>query len=293
MAGWFGGKSARRLGHDLCIGRYEMRPPRWVTIALAHRAAGCTTASASRAVLTPASLPPGPRRSKLRPNAAARLEHPTRRRIPAAPNCRGAEASRRRYRGSFGISRGPVGTAAMCSLACARLSKRNDTCPSAQPQRRACGCPAPLSRTWRRCDGIARALPDGQCRFRHVPAPRHLHAEPARENPLLGSADRCPPYAKRKPCIGHRRLQYLPPISRRSGAIDATAHYMDAIEQIGFCDLWRHRYPNRREYSWFSTRNNGSRIDHAFLSRELAAGAGTVHYSHEERIAGISDHSPR
>ena len=40
-----------------------------------------------------------------------------------------------------------------------------------------------------------------------------------------------------------------------AGAIDATAHYMDAIEQIGFRDLWRHRYPDRREYSWFSTRN--------------------------------------
>ena len=77
-----------------------------------------------------------------------------------------------------------------------------------------------------------------------------------------------------------------------AGAIDATAHYMDAIEQIGFCDLWRHRYPDRREYSWFSTRNNGFRIDHAFLSQELAACAGTVHYSHEERIAGLSDHSP-
>jgi exodeoxyribonuclease III len=77
-----------------------------------------------------------------------------------------------------------------------------------------------------------------------------------------------------------------------AGAIDATAHYMDAIEQIGFRDLWRHRHPRQREYSWFSTRNNGFRIDHAFLSPELAACAGSVRYSHEERIAGLSDHSP-
>jgi exodeoxyribonuclease III len=82
------------------------------------------------------------------------------------------------------------------------------------------------------------------------------------------------------------------PYLDEAGAIDATAHYMDAIEQIGFCDLWRRRYPDRREYSWFSTRNNGFRIDHAFLSQELAASAGTLHYSHEERIAGLSDHSP-
>ena len=67
---------------------------------------------------------------------------------------------------------------------------------------------------------------------------------------------------------------------------------MDAIEQIGFRDLWWHRYPERREYSWFSTRNNGFRIDHALLSQELAGCAGAVYYSHMERTAGLSDHSP-
>jgi exodeoxyribonuclease III len=72
----------------------------------------------------------------------------------------------------------------------------------------------------------------------------------------------------------------------------STATRRPSREQIGFCDLWRHRYPDRREYSWFSPRNNGFRIDHAFLSQEFAACAGTVHYSHEERIAGLSDHSP-
>jgi exodeoxyribonuclease III len=46
------------------------------------------------------------------------------------------------------------------------------------------------------------------------------------------------------------------------------------------------------KYSWFSTRSNEFRIDHAFLSQELAACAGTIHHSHEERIAGLSDHSP-
>ena len=77
-----------------------------------------------------------------------------------------------------------------------------------------------------------------------------------------------------------------------AGAIDPTAHYLDTIEQIGFHDLWRHRYPERREYSWFSTRSNGFRIDHSFLSQDLAASAGAIHYSHEERVAGLSDHSP-
>jgi exodeoxyribonuclease III len=77
-----------------------------------------------------------------------------------------------------------------------------------------------------------------------------------------------------------------------AGAIDPTGHFMDAIEHIGFRDLWRHRHPDRREYSWFSTKRNGFRIDHAFLSTALAACTGTIYYSHEERIAGLSDHSP-
>ncbi len=76
------------------------------------------------------------------------------------------------------------------------------------------------------------------------------------------------------------------------GAIDATAYFMDRVEAIGFCDLWRRRNPEGREFSWFSTRGNGFRIDHAFLSPALAACAGEIRYSHDERLAGLSDHSP-
>ncbi len=82
------------------------------------------------------------------------------------------------------------------------------------------------------------------------------------------------------------------PYLDEAGAIDRTAHYMDKMAEIGFCDLWRRRNPELREYSWFSTRGNGFRIDHAFLSGALAARTGTIRYSHAERLAGISDHSP-
>jgi exonuclease III len=75
------------------------------------------------------------------------------------------------------------------------------------------------------------------------------------------------------------------------GAIDATARFMDSMDTIGFRDLWRHRYPDGREFSWYSHRGNGFRIDHAFLSPSLARRAGTVRYSHQERLAGLSDHS--
>ena len=76
------------------------------------------------------------------------------------------------------------------------------------------------------------------------------------------------------------------------GAIDTTAHFMEKVEAAGFCDLWRRRYPEGREFSWFSTRGNGFRIDHAFLSEPLAAQARTIRYSHDERLTGLSDHSP-
>jgi len=77
-----------------------------------------------------------------------------------------------------------------------------------------------------------------------------------------------------------------------AGAIDGTAYFMDRVEAIGFCDLWRSRYPDGREYSWYSTRGNGFRIDHAFLSPTLAARARAIAYSHHERLTGCSDHSP-
>ena len=75
------------------------------------------------------------------------------------------------------------------------------------------------------------------------------------------------------------------------GAIDACAHFLDEVAAVGFCDLWRQRFPGGREFSWYSTRGNGFRIDHAFLSLALAGRAGEIRYSHDERTSGLSDHS--
>ena len=75
------------------------------------------------------------------------------------------------------------------------------------------------------------------------------------------------------------------------GAFDVTAHYLDKIEAIGFSDLWRKRFPDGREYSWYSHRRNGFRIDHAFFSCRAARRAGEIRYSYREREAGLSDHS--
>ena len=76
-----------------------------------------------------------------------------------------------------------------------------------------------------------------------------------------------------------------------TGATDVTSLFLDKIQDAGFRDVWRDRYPDGREYSWYSHRGNGFRIDHAFASRLLARRIGAIRYSHDERMAGLSDHS--
>jgi exodeoxyribonuclease-3 len=75
------------------------------------------------------------------------------------------------------------------------------------------------------------------------------------------------------------------------GKTDRCAHFLDRVDAVGFRDVWRRRNPTRVEPTWFSHRNNGFRIDHAFFSLPLARRAGAIHYSHKERMAGLSDHS--
>jgi exodeoxyribonuclease-3 len=75
------------------------------------------------------------------------------------------------------------------------------------------------------------------------------------------------------------------------GATDVTALFLDKILGAGFRDVWRDRFPDGREYSWYSHRGNGFRIDHAFASARLARGIGDIRYSHAERTSGLSDHS--
>jgi exonuclease III len=77
-----------------------------------------------------------------------------------------------------------------------------------------------------------------------------------------------------------------------TGATDATGYFMDRIQDAGFRDAWRDRFPDGREHSWFSHRGNGFRIDHAFASPSLAKRIGTIRYAHADRGIGVSDHAP-
>ncbi len=60
----------------------------------------------------------------------------------------------------------------------------------------------------------------------------------------------------------------------------------------GWVDTWRSRTPKAREYTWISTKQkNGFRYDHALASASFDKLITSVHYNHEVRLAGISDHS--
>ena len=81
------------------------------------------------------------------------------------------------------------------------------------------------------------------------------------------------------------------PFLDEAGATDTTARFMDEVQTAGFRDLWRDRNPDERDFSWYSTRGNGFRIDHAFLSPRLVNRTEGIRYEHQARIASISDHS--
>lgn len=75
------------------------------------------------------------------------------------------------------------------------------------------------------------------------------------------------------------------------GATFVVPYYLDRLEAAGWTDAWRHHHPGGREYTWYSTQGNGFRIDHAFASPSMLPKIAKVEYSHDERLAGASDHS--
>lgn len=67
--------------------------------------------------------------------------------------------------------------------------------------------------------------------------------------------------------------------------------YFDLLEKEELVDAWRTINLDKKEYSWYSNSNNGFRIDHAFINKDLKENIKNCYYSHEERINKISDHS--
>ncbi len=60
----------------------------------------------------------------------------------------------------------------------------------------------------------------------------------------------------------------------------------------GYTDAWRELHPQAREYTWFSHKGGGFRIDAAYLSRPLREKLQSARHAHQLRSAGTSDHAP-
>lgn len=61
--------------------------------------------------------------------------------------------------------------------------------------------------------------------------------------------------------------------------------------QSGMIDAWRFIHGDSREYSWYSNKGNGFRIDHFFISDFSKDLVQDCYYRHEVRENKISDHS--
>jgi len=67
----------------------------------------------------------------------------------------------------------------------------------------------------------------------------------------------------------------------------------DRFEQLlqsGWIDAWRLRNPDAREFSWYSNKGNGFRIDHALCTKVINEALIGVSYLRES-IGSISDHA--
>lgn len=76
-----------------------------------------------------------------------------------------------------------------------------------------------------------------------------------------------------------------------AGATFFGAPEFEAMTTDGWTDAWRSLHLDGREYSWFSNRGNGFRLDHAFLSSGIEPALRGATYSQAERAPGITDHA--
>ena len=75
-----------------------------------------------------------------------------------------------------------------------------------------------------------------------------------------------------------------------AGATFHCASEFGRLAQAGWVDAWRLVHGDVREFSWYSTAGNGFRIDHAFVTPDLASQVVGAAYDHSTR-KGLTDHS--
>ena len=131
----------------------------------------------------------------------------------------------------------------------------------------------------------------------HIPN----HTEPRRKYPYMNAVLRLAKQWQQGPGLmigatncGKRGIEAEIP----SPAIFRREHdWMHGMEKRDWVDAFRHLEGERREYTWYSHRDNGFRLDHAFCSPELApALIGTRHSwgrdpNNPQRRDALSDHA--
>ena len=71
------------------------------------------------------------------------------------------------------------------------------------------------------------------------------------------------------------------------------AAWFQRINNAGWQDLWRERNPDGREYSWYSNRGGGFRLDQVFAPNHFADAVSNVRYDwgNGGRESKLSDHA--
>lgn len=82
----------------------------------------------------------------------------------------------------------------------------------------------------------------------------------------------------------------VPYVDERGRELTCSAEFQEVLD-AGWIDLFRVRHPKSRERSFYERPWLGYRIDHALGSPLFNKGVRRIFYSHDERYAGISDHS--
>lgn len=67
--------------------------------------------------------------------------------------------------------------------------------------------------------------------------------------------------------------------------------YIHKIEDLGWIDGWRMFHNDESEYTWYSNKGNGFRIDHIFCTNTFSRALQKVDYSHQIREEKLTDHS--
>ena len=81
------------------------------------------------------------------------------------------------------------------------------------------------------------------------------------------------------------------------GPFQREQDFMESMESHQWLDSFRVLYGDKREYTWYSHRHNGFRLDHSFCNRMLSPGIKNfshgwgTHPSKPDKRDGLSDHA--